>query len=132
MAAAVACGFERHEAEVTGPLGASVTAAFALRGDTAVVEMAESCGLQHLPPGVFVPLTATTYGAGELLLAAVEAGARTVILGVGGSATTDGSTGMLDALGARLLDRDGDSVPWGGGGLRELVLAVQHRARTRA
>ena len=123
VAAAVACGFERHEAEVTGPLGASVTAAFALRGDTAVVEMAESCGLQHLPPGVFVPLTATTYGAGELLLAAVEAGARTVILGVGGSATTDGGAGMLDALGARLLDRDGDSVPWGGGGLRELVSA---------
>ncbi|MDJ1132716.1 glycerate kinase [Streptomyces iconiensis] len=123
VAAAVANGFERHEAEVTGPLGAPVTAAFALRGSTAVVEMAESSGLQHLPPGVFVPLTATTYGAGELLLAAVEAGARTIIFGVGGSASTDGGAGMLDALGAKLLDRDGDPVPYGGGGLRELVSA---------
>ncbi|WP_149563447.1 glycerate kinase [Streptomyces cacaoi] len=121
VAAAVANGFERHEAEVTGPLGAPVTAAFALRDGTAVVEMAEASGLHHLPPGVFVPLTATTYGAGELLLAAVEAGARTVIFGVGGSATTDGGVGMLQALGARLLDRDGDQVPYGGGGLRELV-----------
>ncbi|WP_301127918.1 glycerate kinase [Streptomyces cacaoi] len=121
VAAAVANGFERHEAEVTGPLGAPVTAAFALRDGTAVVEMAEASGLHHLPPGVFVPLTATTYGAGELLLAAVEAGARTVIFGVGGSATTDGGAGMLQALGARLLDRDGDQVPYGGGGLRELV-----------
>lgn len=123
VAAAVANGFARHEAEVTGPLGAPVTAAFALRGATAVVEMAESSGLQHLPPGVFTPLTATTYGAGELLLAAVEAGARTIIFGVGGSASTDGGAGMLDALGARLLDRDGDPVPYGGGGLRELVSA---------
>jgi glycerate kinase len=95
----------------------------ALREGTAVVEMAEASGLQHLPPGVFVPLTATTYGAGELLLAAVEAGAHTVIFGVGGSATTDGGAGMLEALGARLLDQDGDSIPWGGGGLRELVTA---------
>ncbi|MBQ1120283.1 glycerate kinase [Streptomyces smyrnaeus] len=123
VAAAVANGFTRHEVEVTGPLGAPVTAAFALREGTAVVEMAEASGLQHLPPGVFVPLTATTYGAGELLLAAVEAGAHTIIFGVGGSATTDGGAGMLDALGARLLDRDGDSIPWGGGGLRELVSA---------
>lgn len=123
VAAAVAGGFTRHEVEVTGPTGASVTAAFALREGTAVVEMAEAAGLQHLPRGVFVPLTATTYGVGELLLAALDAGAHTVILGVGGSATTDGGAGMLDALGARLLDRDGDTVPWGGGGLRELVTA---------
>ncbi|UNZ16756.1 glycerate kinase [Streptomyces sp. 891-h] len=123
VAAAVANGFTRHEVEVTGPLGATVTAAFALREGTAVVEMAEASGLQHLPPGVFVPLTATTYGAGELLLAAVEAGAHTIIFGVGGSATTDGGAGMLDALGARLLDQDGDSIPWGGGGLRELASA---------
>ncbi|MEU5832481.1 glycerate kinase [Streptomyces diacarni] len=123
VAAAVAGGFTRHEVEVTGPTGAPVTAAFALREGTAVVEMAEAAGLQHLPPGVFVPLTATTFGVGELLLAALDAGATTIILGVGGSATTDGGAGMLDALGAHLLDRDGDSVPWGGGGLRELVTA---------
>ncbi|NSC24601.1 glycerate kinase [Streptomyces albus subsp. chlorinus] len=123
VAAAVANGFTRHEVEVTGPTGAPVTAAFALREGTAVVEMAEASGLQHLPPGVFTPLTATTFGVGELLRAVLDEGAHTIILGVGGSATTDGGAGMLDALGARLLDRDGDSIPWGGGGLRELVSA---------
>ncbi|MCH6163398.1 glycerate kinase [Streptomyces marispadix] len=123
VAAAVAAGFERHEAEVTGPLGAPVTAAFALRDGTAVVEMAEASGLELMPPGVFAPLTATTRGTGELLLAAVEAGARTVVLGVGGSATTDGGTGMLEALGARFLDEDGDPVPHGGGPLVEMVSA---------
>ncbi|GAB2831718.1 glycerate kinase [Streptomyces daliensis] len=123
VAAAVAGGFERREVEVTGPLGASVTAAFALHGDTAVVEMAEASGLQLMPPGVFAPLTATTYGSGEVLLAAVEAGARTIVFGVGGSATTDGGAGMLEALGARFLDRDGDPVPHGGGPLIEMVSA---------
>ncbi|MGP4000275.1 glycerate kinase [Streptomyces sp. 8N706] len=121
--AAVAAGFERREAEVTGPLGAPVTAAFALRDGTAVVEMAEASGLRHLPRGVFAPLTATTYGTGELLRAALDAGARTIVFGVGGSATTDGGAGMLAALGARLLDIDGDPVPLGGGPLRELVSA---------
>lgn len=121
--AAVAGGFTRHEAEVTGPLGAPVTAAYALREGTAVVEMAEASGLQLLPDGVFAPLTATTYGSGELLLAAIDAGARTVVFGVGGSATTDGGVGMLQALGAHFLDEDGDPVPHGGGPLRELVSA---------
>ncbi|QPP05821.1 glycerate kinase [Streptomyces bathyalis] len=123
VAAAVAGGFERHEVEVTGPLGAPVTAAFALRDGTAVVEMAEASGLELMPPGVFAPLTATTRGTGELLLAAVEAGARTIVLGVGGSATTDGGAGMLEALGARFLDEDGDPVPHGGGPLVEMVSA---------
>jgi glycerate kinase len=123
VAAAVAAGFTRHETTVTGPLGAPVTAAFALRGRTAVVEMAEASGLRHLPPGVFAPLTTTSRGTGEVLLAAVDAGARTVVLGVGGSATTDGGAGMLQALGARLLDREGDPVPHGGGPLRDLATA---------
>lgn len=123
VAAAVAGGFERHEAEVTGPLGAPVTASFALRDGTAVVEMAQASGLELMPPGVFAPLTATTRGTGELLLAAVEAGARTIVLGVGGSATTDGGAGMLEALGARFLDEDGDQVPHGGGPLVEMVSA---------
>ncbi|MFE4578762.1 glycerate kinase, partial [Streptomyces chartreusis] len=88
--AAVAAGFERREVRVAGPLGHEVSAAFALRGDTAVVEMAEASGLQRLPTGVFAPLTASTYGSGELLRAALDAGARTIVFGVGGSATTDG------------------------------------------
>jgi glycerate kinase len=123
VAAAVAAGFERREVRVAGPLGEPVTAAYALRGDTAVVEMAEASGLQRLPAGVFAPLTASTYGSGELLRAALDAGARTIVFGVGGSATTDGGAGMLAALGARFLDAFGEPVGPGGGGLRDLVTA---------
>nr|WP_307826813.1 glycerate kinase [Streptomyces pactum] len=121
--AAVAAGFERREVRVTGPLGEPVTASYALRQDTAVVEMAEASGLRHLPAGVFAPLTATTYGTGELLRAALDAGARTIVFGVGGSATTDGGAGMLGALGARLRTADGEPVAPGGGPLRELASA---------
>ncbi|MBX9421953.1 glycerate kinase [Streptomyces lateritius] len=123
VAAAVAAGFERHEVRVTGPLGEQVTAAFALRGTTAVVEMAEASGLQLLPAGVFAPLTATTYGSGELLRAALDAGATTVVFGVGGSATTDGGAGMLAALGARFLDASGAPVGPGGAALADLATA---------
>ncbi|MFD0251054.1 glycerate kinase [Streptomyces sp. NPDC127113] len=123
VAAAVAAGFERREVRVAGPLGDEVTAAFALREDTAVVEMAEASGLQRLPEGVLAPLTASTYGSGELLRAALDAGARTIVFGVGGSATTDGGAGMLAALGARFLDADGEPVAPGGGGLAALASA---------
>ncbi|MET9931125.1 MULTISPECIES: glycerate kinase [unclassified Streptomyces] len=123
VAAAVAAGFERHEATVTGPVGEPVTAAFALRGTTAVVEMAEASGLQLLPAGEFAPLTATTYGSGELLRAALDAGATTVVFGVGGSATTDGGAGMLAALGARFLDASGEPVGPGGAALADLATA---------
>jgi glycerate kinase len=123
VAAAVAAGFERRQVRVAGPLGREVTAAFALRGGTAVVEMAEASGLQRLPAGVFAPLTASTYGSGELLRAALDAGARTIVFGVGGSATTDGGAGMLTALGARFLDADGEPVTPGGGGLADLAFA---------
>ncbi|WP_418959952.1 glycerate kinase [Streptomyces tritici] len=123
VAAAVAAGFERRELTVTGPLGEPVTAAFALRDGTAVVEMAEASGLQLLPPGVFAPLTATTYGSGELLAAALDAGARTIVFGVGGSATTDGGAGMLAALGARFLDAAGEPVGPGGAALAQLASA---------
>ncbi|MFI5856637.1 glycerate kinase [Streptomyces parvulus] len=123
VAAAVAAGFERREVRVAGPLGDQVTAAYALRGDTAVVEMAEASGLQRLPEGVLAPLTASTYGSGELLRAALDAGARTIVFGVGGSATTDGGAGMLAALGARFLDADGEPVAPGGGGLAALASA---------
>ncbi|WP_328941749.1 glycerate kinase [Streptomyces sp. NBC_00250] len=123
VAAAVAAGFERREVQVTGPLGEPVTAAFALRDTTAVVEMAEASGLQLLPPGVFAPLTSTTYGSGELLRAALDAGATTVVFGVGGSATTDGGAGMLAALGARFLDASGAPVGPGGAALADLATA---------
>ncbi|MGW0332786.1 glycerate kinase [Streptomyces sp. NPDC003011] len=121
--AAVAAGFERREVRVAGPLGHEITAAFALRDGTAVVEMAEASGLQRLPAGVFAPLTASTYGSGELLRAALDAGARTIVFGVGGSATTDGGAGMLSALGARFTDAQGEPVTPGGEGLASLASA---------
>lgn len=121
--AALAAGFERRQKHVSGPLGAPVDAAYALRGETAVVEMAEASGLRHLPEGVRAPLTATTYGTGELLRAALDAGARRIVLGVGGSATTDGGAGMLSALGARFLAADGQPLTPGGGPLAGLVTA---------
>jgi glycerate 2-kinase len=120
---AVAAGYRRRTVRVTGPLGEPVEAAYALRGTTAVVEMAEASGLRRLPPGVFAPLTATTHGTGELLRAALDAGARTVVLGVGGSATTDGGAGLLTALGVRLLDARGEPVAPGGGPLAALAEA---------
>jgi glycerate kinase len=123
VAAAVAAGFARREVRVTGPLGREVTAAYALRGTTAVVETAEASGLQRLPGGVLAPLTASTYGSGELLRAALDAGARTLVLGVGGSASTDGGAGMLTALGARFLDAEGEPVAPGGGGLARVAAA---------
>ncbi|MFE2048665.1 glycerate kinase [Streptomyces sp. NPDC059459] len=123
VAAAVAAGFERREVRVAGPLGDEVAAAFALRGDTAVVEMAEASGLQRLPEDALAPLTASTFGSGELLRAALDAGARTIVFGVGGSATTDGGAGMLAALGARFTDPDGAPVAPGGGGLADLASA---------
>ncbi|MFC8870933.1 glycerate kinase [Streptomyces sp. NPDC057148] len=123
VAAAVAAGFERREVRVAGPLGDEVTAAYALREGTAVVEMAEASGLQRLPEGVLAPLTSSTYGSGELLRAALDAGARTIVFGVGGSATTDGGAGMLAALGARFLDGSGEPVAPGGGGLAEVASA---------
>lgn len=121
--AAVAAGFERRTERVTGPLGEPVTAAYALRGDTAVVEMAEASGLRHLPRGRYAPLTAGTYGTGELLCAALDAGAATVVLGVGGSASTDGGAGMLSALGARFTDAHGTPLAPGGGPLARLAAA---------
>lgn len=123
--AAVAAGFERRTATVTGPVGEPVAAAYALRpaDGTAVVEMAEASGLRHLPRGVFAPLTATSHGTGELLRAALDAGARAIVLGVGGSAGTDGGAGMLAALGARFLDADGRALGPGGGPLAVLARA---------
>ncbi|MEU5608898.1 glycerate kinase [Streptomyces sparsogenes] len=121
--AAVAAGFERREVRVTGPLGEPVSAAYALRDGAAVVETAEASGLRHLPEGVFAPLTATSYGTGEVLRAALDAGARAIALGVGGSATTDGGAGMLAALGARFLDASGAPVGPGGAALARLARA---------
>jgi glycerate kinase len=121
--AAVAAGFTRREVTAAGPLGNPVRAVFALRDGTAVVEMAEASGLRRLPGGRLAPLDAGTYGTGELIRAALDADAHTIVLGVGGSASTDGGAGMLAALGARFLDAEGRDLPGGGGALERLASA---------
>jgi glycerate kinase len=118
--AAVVAGFDRVRAHVTGPTGEPVTASYAVRGDVAVVELAEASGLRSLPGGDFAPLTATSRGTGELIRDAVRQGARRIVVGLGGSACTDGGAGLAAALGARFLDADGRELPPGGAALRDL------------
>ena len=118
--AAQSAGFTRVPVRAAGPLGAPRDSSYVVRGGTAVVEMAEVCGLVHLPGGRRDALGATSRGLGEVLRAALEAGAREIVLGIGGSASTDGGAGMLQALGARLLDASGEEVAPGGGGLAAL------------
>lgn len=117
--AALAAGFERRVAIVTGPTGRPVEAAFAVVGDCAVIEMAAGSGLALLP-GAPQPLAATSRGTGDLIRAALDAGARTIYLGVGGSACTDGGAGVLAALGAELLDEHGERIADGGAALYAL------------
>ena len=114
--AAVAAGFERVPVTASGPTGEPVQASYARRDEVAVVELAGVCGLARLPGGRPQPLTASSLGAGEVLAAALEAGARRIIFGVGGSASTDGGAGMLQALGARVLDARGEPLRRGVGG----------------
>ncbi|APP75903.1 glycerate kinase [Xanthomonas vesicatoria] len=108
---------------VNGPLGTPVPAFFGLTGDggTAVIEMAAASGLALLPPAQRAPLHASTAGVGALILAALDAGARRFIIGIGGSASTDGGAGMAQALGARLLDAHGAPIGPGGGALAALA-----------
>jgi glycerate kinase len=112
-------GFRAVSLEVHGPTGAPVTATYAMRGDTAVVEMAAAAGLDRLPgaPDDDTARTASTYGVGELIRDALDKGARRVVLAVGGSATTDGGAGMVAALGGRLSTASGPVRPEGGAGL---------------
>jgi len=120
VAAALAAGYTRHVAIVDGPTGEPVEATFALRGDAAVIEMAEASGLRQLPGGRRAARFATTYGTGQLVTAALDAGASTIVLGIGGSASTDGGAGLAQALGVRLLDRGGAELARGGAALAEL------------
>lgn len=98
---ALAAGFEPIAVNVTGPLGQSVEATFAMRGHMAVIEMASAAGLALLPdaPDPSTAWSATTYGVGELILAALDRGATQLVVGAGGSATTDGGAGAVEALG---------------------------------
>ena len=107
-----ALGGEWRKVQVSGPLGAPVQAGYGLieNGKTAVIEMAEASGLALLGESVKDPWSASTYGTGQLISDAIARGAQKVILGIGGSATNDGGTGMALALGYRFLDVEGNEV----------------------
>jgi len=107
---------------VTGPVGQPVEATFGVLGDdvTGVIEMAAAAGLPLVAPGARNPLVTTTFGVGELILAALDEGCTRLIVGLGGSATNDGGAGMAQALGARLLAADGSEIRRGGGALLDL------------
>ena len=120
LAAAVAAGFAFVPVTATGPTGEPVATGFARRGEVAVVELADACGLVRLVAGP-APLTAGSRGAGDVMAAAVDAGCTRVVLGIGGSASTDGGAGMLAALGARLLDATGAELRPGGAALADLA-----------
>ncbi|MDF7759170.1 glycerate 2-kinase [Kosakonia cowanii] len=111
-----------HTARVTGPLGEPVTACWGSSGDgaTAFIEMAAASGLVLVEPERRNPLITTSRGTGELILQALDNGARHIIIGIGGSATNDGGAGMVQALGARLMDGNGKEIGHGGGSLMSL------------
>lgn len=124
--AALSAGYSSRSLSVTGPVGLPVEAAYAALDGTAVIEMSQASGLDALPRGdgqdpLLDALGAGSRGTGELIAHALEHGARRIILGVGGSACTDGGTGMLTALGARFLDAGGQELAGGGGALRDLA-----------
>jgi glycerate 2-kinase len=122
VAAALAAGWSGVPVPVHGPTGEPVTATVAVgEGGVALVEMADACGLGRLPGGVPAALTASSRGLGDAIRAALDLGAVEVVVGVGGSASTDGGAGLLAALGARLLDRAGRDLPDGGAALADLA-----------
>jgi glycerate 2-kinase len=121
VAAALSAGFTKIIVDAVGPTGERVQAPYALDGDQAVVELAAVVGLSMLPGGRLDPLGASTYGLGVVIADAIQRGATTIVLGLGGSASTDGGSGMVQALGARLLDTNGQDLPPGGGALADLA-----------
>lgn len=121
--AVAACGGEIVTCEVAGPLGKRVAARMLVDGEheSAVIEMAEAAGIGYSPCTESAALAATTYGVGELMLRAVRTGAKTLYIGLGGSATNDGGAGMLQALGARLVDGCGCNIAPGLAGLEQVA-----------
>lgn len=117
-----ATGGRLYTANVLDPVGHPVTARYGMLGDktTAVIEMAEASGLERLQPAQRNPLYTGTYGTGELILAALDRGAKKILIGIGGSATNDGGAGMLSALGGKLLDEEGKELKPGGAALLNL------------
>ncbi|WP_299447847.1 glycerate kinase [uncultured Phycicoccus sp.] len=125
VSAALAAGYTAVPAVVHGPTGEPVraTMAWSSTDGTVVVELADACGLSRLPGGVLRPLEASSRGLGEVVGAALDLRPHRLVVGVGGSASTDGGAGMLAALGARVLDAEGHPVPDGGAGLSRVARA---------
>ncbi|GAA0076233.1 glycerate kinase [Clostridium sp. CTA-5] len=111
-----------YNLEVTGPLGNKVKSYFGILGNgtTAVIEMATASGIQLIKREERNPLITTTYGTGELIKAALDKGVKHILIGIGGSATNDGGAGMIQALGGRLLDKNGKEISFGGGALKNI------------
>jgi len=124
-----------YACEVTGPLGERLMARFAILGDgkTAVIEMAQASGIHLVPPAKRNPWVTTSFGTGELIKAALAHPIERLIVCIGGSATNDGGAGMLQALGAELLDASGQAIPYGGGALQRVAAmdlsGLDHRLR---
>lgn len=131
IAAAVEAGYAAVPVTASGPTGQPVETYYARLGDVAVVEMADVSGLVNLPDGRLEPLISTSRGVGEVMAAAIDAGCTQIMVGIGGSASTDGGAGVLAALGARFLDGDGVELGEGGAALATLasvdVSALQSR-----
>jgi glycerate kinase len=121
VAAALSAGFDKIIVNAVGPTGEPVQAPYALHGDRAVVELAAVVGLSMLPSGRLDPLASHTYGLGLVIADAIRRGATTIVLGLGGSVSTDGGAAMVQALGARLLDSRGRDLSPGGGRLAGLA-----------
>lgn len=121
--AIAACGGELSTCDVAGPFGERVSARMLVDGEreSAVIEMAEAAGIGYSPCAESSALAASTYGVGELMLRAVRAGAKTLYIGLGGSATNDGGAGMLQALGARVVDDRGRDIAPGLAGLERVA-----------
>ena len=121
--AVLAPGSLREHLRITGPLGEPVSGELGwIDPETAIFESATACGIALLQPDQLDPLRATTRGVGELVWEAVERGARTVVVGLGGSATVDGGTGAARGLGWSLRDASGAALPEGGGALAQLAM----------
>jgi glycerate kinase len=121
VAAFLDTGAAAKKARVRGPLGAQVEAEFALEGTTAIVESALASGLVLIAPERRDALHASSYGTGELIRAALDAGAQRILIGIGGSASNDGGAGLLQALGAELVDAQGRALAPGGVALAGLA-----------
>lgn len=120
VAAAVEAGFRPYEIAAADATGEPHTATVAFDGRTAVVEVANTCGLHTLPAGTLAPLTSSSTGFGDALNAALRLGARRIVLALGGSASTDGGAGMLAALGVVFRDQSGETLEVNGGSLRDV------------